>query len=45
VLVLVGVSEDNLGKWCSTAGVVENLLNNSLDVSKIINETLTLFKQ
>lgn len=36
-LVLVWVSEDNLGERCSTAGVVNNFLDDSLDVT-IINE-------
>lgn len=34
VLILVWVSEDNLGEGCSTAWVVNDFLNNSLDVSK-----------
>ena len=34
VLVLVWVSENNLGKWGSTTWIVNDFLNNTLDVSK-----------
>jgi hypothetical protein len=34
VLVLVGVSEDNLGERCATTSVVHNFLDDSLDVPK-----------
>ena len=34
VLVLVGVSEDNLGKRSATTSVVNNFLDDSLDVPK-----------
>lgn len=34
VLELVGVSEDNLGEGGTTAGVVNNFLDDSLDVAK-----------
>lgn len=34
VLVLVWVSEDNLGEGSTTAGVVNNFLDDSLDVTK-----------
>lgn len=33
VLVLVWVSEDNLGEGCATAGVVHDFLDNALDVA------------
>jgi hypothetical protein len=33
VLVLVGVSEDNLGERSATARVVNNFLDDSLDVA------------
>jgi hypothetical protein len=34
VLVLVWVSENDFSKWGSTAWVMNDFLNNSLDVSK-----------
>ena len=34
VLVLVGVSEDNLGERSATTSVVNNFLDDSLDVPK-----------
>ena len=33
VLVSVLVSENNFGKWSATSGVVDDVLNNSFDVS------------
>ena len=37
VLVLVGVSEDNLGKRSSTARIVNDFLDDSLDVPNMEN--------
>jgi hypothetical protein len=38
VLVLVGISEDNLGERSATTSVVHNFLDDSLDVPIIENE-------
>jgi len=38
VLVLVGVSEDNLGKRSSTARIVNDFLDDSLDVPFSLGE-------